>query len=148
MNLDLTEISFHFGAPDKLAYAVRLLRKAVAAGARVLVLGQPELVQRLDAALWTIAPSEFLPHCLVDASEQVLAMSRVVLAEEGGLSPAALMPVLVNLGTQMPQAFERHQRVIEVVSTDEDDRALARQRWKDYSARGFTIVRHDLQLRS
>ena len=31
----MTEIAFHFNAPDKLAYACRLLRKAVASGARV-----------------------------------------------------------------------------------------------------------------
>lgn len=144
----LTEIAFHFGAPDKVAYAVRLLRKAVGAGARVLVLGHPQLVRQLDAALWVSVPTDFLPHCLGGESAQALALSRVVLVDEGAPTPLVDLPVLVNLGAQMPQDLERHRRVIEVVSTDEDDRALARQRWKDYTARGFTIVRHDLQLRS
>lgn len=144
----LTEIAFHFGAADKVAYAVRLLRKAVGTGARVLVLGYPDLVQRLDAALWGSAPTEFFTHCLSDASDRVLAMSSVVLVAEGGPIPSVIMPVLVNLGAQMPQGFEHHQRVIEVVSVDEDDRNLARQRWKSYTALGYTIVRHDLQLRS
>lgn len=144
----LVEIAFHFGAQDKVAYGVRLLRKAVATGARVLVLGHPELVQRLDAALWACAPTDFFPHCLSDAPDQTLALSSVVLAAEGGPAPSVLLPVLVNLGSQMPQDFERHQRVIEVVSTDEDDRVLARKRWKNYTALGHIIVRHDLQLRS
>jgi len=56
----LTEIAFHFGAPDKVAYAVRLLRKATGAGARVLVFGNQDLLNRLDASLWASAPMEFL----------------------------------------------------------------------------------------
>lgn len=144
----MTEVAFHFGAPDKLAYAVRLLRKAVGSGARLLVLAPPGLVQQLDAALWASAPTHFLPHCLADAPEKVRALSPVVLADEGGPVLAPDLPVLVNLGVQMPQGFEHYQRVIEVVSTDEEDRVLARQRWKSYAARGFAIVRHDLQLRA
>ena len=37
----MTEVAFHFNAPDKWAYACRLLRKAVAAGAKVVVLAEP-----------------------------------------------------------------------------------------------------------
>ena len=33
----MTEIAFHFNAPDKVAYACRLLRKAVAVNAKVVV---------------------------------------------------------------------------------------------------------------
>lgn len=148
MILAVTEVAFHFGAPDKVAYAVRLLRKAMGAGARVLVLGQAPLVQQLDTALWASAPTEFLPHCFADASAQVLALSAVVLALEGVDAPVHPLPVLVNLGAQMPPNFECHQRVIEVVSTEAEDRAMARERWKRYTARGFDIIRHDLQLRS
>jgi DNA polymerase-3 subunit chi len=144
----LTEVAFHFGAPDKLAYAVRLLRKAVGSGARVLVLAPPVLLQQLDVALWASAPTDFLPHCLLDAPEKLRSLSLVVLADEGSVVNAPDLPVLVNLGAQMPQGFEHHKRLIEVVSTDEEDRATARQRWKTYTARGLDIIRHDLQLRA
>ena len=148
MTSAVTEIAFHHGAPDKLAYALRLLRKAVGTGVRVLVLAPPGLVQQLDAALWATAPTDFLPHCLADAPAQVRALSLVVLADEGAEVSAPDLPVLVNLGAQMPPGFEHHQRVIEVVSTDLDDRVLARQRWKSYAAQGFAILRHDLKLRA
>ena len=144
----VTEIAFHFGAPDKLAYALRLLRKAVGTGVRVLVLAPADLVHQLDAALWASAPADFLPHSLADAPAQVRALSLVVLADEGAPVSAPDLPVLVNLGAQMPQGFDCHQRVIEVVSTDEEDRVLARQRWKSYTARGCAIGRHDLKLRA
>jgi DNA polymerase-3 subunit chi len=144
----LTEVAFHFGAPDKLAYAVRLLRKAVGSGARVLVLAPPALLQQLDAALWASAPTDFLPHCLIDAPEKLRSLSLVVLADEGSVVNAPDLPVLVNLGAQMPQSFEHHQRVIEVVSTDEEDRATARQRWKTYAAQGYAPDSKNLNLRS
>ncbi len=143
-----TEVAFHFGAPDKVAYATRLLRKAVGAGARVLVLGDAEMLQRLDVALWGLAATDFLPHCFASAPAKALALSPVLMADDGLGPPDNAPGVLVNLGELMPVAFERYQRVIEVVSTDEGDRALARQRWKTYTERGFSIVRHDLQLRS
>ena len=39
-------------------------------------------------------------------------------------------------------------RVVEIVSSgDEMDRQDARVRWRDYAARGFSIVRHDLNLK-
>ena len=144
----VTEIAFHHGAPDKLAYALRLLRKAVGTGVRVLVLAPADLVHQLDAALWASAPADFLPHSLADAPAQVRALSLVVLADEGAPVSAPDLPVLVNLGAQMPPGFEHHQRVIEVVSTDLDDRVLARQRWKSYAAQGFAILQHDLKLRA
>ena len=58
----MTEVAFHFNAPDKLAYACRLLRKASGAGARVAVTAEAELLQRLDTALWTFSALDFVAH--------------------------------------------------------------------------------------
>lgn len=148
MSLSVTDVAFHFGAPDKVAYAVRLLRKAVGTGARVLVLADTDTLQRLDAALWSSAATDFFPHCFANAPAQALALSPVVLADDGRGPSGAPLGVLVNLGAAMPHDFERHPRVIEVVSLDEDDRQQARQRWKAYTAQGFAIDRKDLNLRS
>jgi DNA polymerase-3 subunit chi len=56
--------------------------------------------------------------------------------------------VLVNIGDTFPDEFAQFERVIEVVSTRDDDRALARERWRHYTRLGYTIVRHDLELRN
>ena len=80
------------------------------------------------------------------AEPGALAASPVVLTE----TPAQDQPhrqVLLNLGTQLPAGFDRYQRVIEVVSLDDEDRQLARGRWKQYTELGYTIVRHDLNLK-
>lgn len=141
----MTEVAFHFNAPDKLAYACRLLRKAVQSGARVAVAAETEFLRQLDAQLWTFAPLEFVPHCMDGAEASVLALSPVVLTADASRSPHH--GVLVNLGTSVPASFERFERLIEVVALDEDDRAHARRRWKHYADRGYSIVRHDLKLK-
>lgn len=142
----MKDVAFHFNAPDKLAYACRLLRKAVSSGARVVVTAPAEMLRQLDTLLWTFSPLDFVPHALAPGEAPVLAASPVVLAA----SLAQELPhrqVLLNLGTQVPQGFERFERLIEVVSLDEADRQLARGRWKHYADLGHDIVRHDLALK-
>lgn len=139
----MTEIAFHFNAPDKLGYACRLLRKAFGTGARVVVTGEREMLEDLDVALWTFSPLEFVPHCHgARHGERVLARTPVVLADTPSAAPHR--QVLVNLGAPVPEGFEGFERLIEVVSRDDQDRSLARRRWKHYADRGYAIVRHDL----
>ena len=142
----MTEIAFHFNAPDTMAYCCRLLRKAVGGGARVVVTGSPETLAQLDAALWTFSPTDFVPHCSLDSEARIVAASSVILAPTITATPH--QQVLVNLGQQVPAGFERFERVIEVVGLEEEDRQLARGRWKHYTDRGYAITRHDLTLKT
>lgn len=149
----MTEVAFHFNAPDKLAYACRLLRKAVAQGARVVVTAPADTLARLDVLLWTFSQTDFVAHArlpLRDASQAgalaALALSPVVLAEDASAPDLPHRQVLLHLGAGMPQGYAAYARVIEVVSLDEQDRQQARQRWKHYTEQGYAIVRHDLQL--
>ena len=137
----MTEVAFHFNTPDKLGYACRLLRKVVAKGSKAVVTGDAALLSQLDVALWTFAPLEFVPHCREGSAPAVLAASAVVLAGSPGSAPHH--EVLVNLGESVPEGFERFERLIEVVTPNEDDRRHARQRWRHYADRGYAITRHD-----
>ena len=142
----MTEVAFHFNAPDKLAYACRFARKAQRAGAQLVILAPKPVLMDLDRMLWSVSPQDFVAHCFDDADEDQLAASPVVLSAELGATPH--QDVLLNLGAQVPGAFERFSRLIEVVSsTDEQDRGQARMRWKHYASRGYAIVRHDLVLK-
>lgn len=143
----MTEVAFHFGAPDRLAYTCRLLRKAVASGARLVVRADPVTTRALDAALWSVTPVDFISHCEASASEAMQSRSAVLLAPTP-MRPDSARSVLVNLADDVPESFEQFQRVIEVVSTDEQDRSQARRRWKQYTERGYSITRHDLKTRA
>ena len=140
----MTEVAFHFNAPEKLAYACRLLRKACAGGARVVVTGDPALLRELDAALWTFSALDFVPHGQAgQMPPEQLARTPIVLAQVPGDAPHR--QVLVNLGDELPAGFEDFERVIEVVTGDEADRQGARRRWKQYAQGGHSIIRHDLK---
>lgn len=142
----MTEVAFHFNAPDRVAYACRLLRKAVGSGAKLVVTGLPETLQQLDAALWTFSPTDFVPHCFLESEPYVVAASPVILAPS--IQSVPHQQVLVNLGQLVPGGFERFERVIEVVGLDDEDRQLARGRWKHYADLGYAITRHDLALKT
>lgn len=141
----MTEVAFHFNAPDKLAYACRLLRKAAGMGSRVAVTAEADFLQRLDTALWTFSPLDFVPHATDKQGPALLEASPVVLL--GSVLDAPHQQVLLNLGESVPEGFERFERLIEVVSLDDADRSRARERWKHYAARGYAIERKDLVLR-
>ena len=142
----MTEIAFHFNAPDKLAYSCRLLRKIYLSGARVAVTAEPAMLAELDALLWTFTAADFVPHCMAAASPATLALTPVVLAA----SPAghSQLGILVNLGNDLPEGFEGFERLIEVVSLLPQDAQAGRSRWKQYAARGYALKRHDLAQRT
>ena len=139
----MTEVAFHFNVPDKWDYVCRLLRKAVAKGSRVTVIGDAADLQQIDGQLWCLSPTDFVPHCEASAADAAtLAASPVVFCASPGGSPHH--EVLLNLGSSVPSGFERFERLIEVVGGDGDDKARSRQRWKHYQDRGYAIRRHDV----
>jgi DNA polymerase III subunit chi len=139
----MTEIAFHVNAPDKLDYACRLLRATQKKSAQVLVLGQIDALKSLSAKLWALSPTEFLPHCLADASAEVIAHSPIVLSAELPKN-AAESQVLLNIGAVLPTGFERFERLIELVGQDAADLQAARTRWKHYKDRGYALSRYDV----
>ena len=141
----MTEVAFHFNVPDKLAYSCRLLRKAWGSGARVVLMAEPGMLDRLDQLLWTYSALEFLPHCQASASAATLAASPVLLTT--ALEDCPHHDVLVNLGQAVPAGFERFERFIELVSSADEDRAAGRSRWKHYADRGYALKRYDLANR-
>ena len=144
----MTEIAFHFNAPDKVAYACRLLRKAVAANAKAVVVAPKEQMSHLDECLWTFSQLEFLAHCRMDSPQALRQASPVHLASElDAMDALTPRDVLLNLGDKVCAGFEQFARVIEVVTLDDADRQHARSRWKQYTEQGFDIVRHDLKLK-
>jgi DNA polymerase-3 subunit chi len=111
----------------------------------LLVVGAPELIEQLDRLLWTFSDPDFLPHCRSDANPLTVAASPVMLATSlhDQAFNAQSYGVLVNLGREVPENFERFERFIEVVSSADDDRQAARVRWKHYKDRGYALKQHD-----
>ena len=139
----MTDVQFHVVPSDKLTYACRLLRKATGTGAQLVVTAEARLLQELDAALWNMAPHEFLAHGMECCPDAVWQRSPVVLT--ASMLDTPHHQVLVNLGQGVPDGFSRFERLIELISSDDEADVLAgRVRWKHYRDRGYTLVKHDL----
>ena len=137
----MTSIDFYFNAADKLQVACRLAAKAIAQEKRLLIYApQPEAAQRIDRMLWTWPATGFVPHCAVN--DVAAADTPVLIANApDGLTACE---VLLNLDAATPPAFERFERLLEVVSVEDDDRRAARERYRFYRERGYRITDHDL----
>lgn len=137
----MTTIDFYFNAADRLQVACRLAGQAFAQGNRLLVLApEPELANRIDRMLWTSPAIAFVPHCL--ATDALAPDTPVLIALDGASAPAG--GVLLNLSSECPPFFERYERVLEVVSRDEEERRAGRARYAFYRDRGYAIRNHDL----
>ena len=138
----MTDIEFHVNVPDKLQYSCRLLRKAYRSGAKAVVTAEPDLLLQLDQMLWSYSATEFLPHCRGNSAATTMASTPIWLVDTLDVCPAG--SVLINLGQQVPGDFERFERFIEVASSADSDRLAARDRWKYYRDRGYSLKRHEL----
>jgi DNA polymerase-3 subunit chi len=137
----MTRIDFHSNVPDKIAYSCRLVRKARAADCRIVLLAaNPEQLAALDHALWTFSELDFLPH--VSSSDPLAARTPVILTAD----EEAELPhhhILINLRPETPTHFARFERMFEIVSSEEADRAAGRARYRFYQQRGYPLTHHD-----
>ena len=139
----MPQVEFHSGVGDTLRFACRLLRKAWRQGSTVLVTAPAPTLQALDRELWIFETHEFVPHLRVRAGQTLdVALRRTPIWLCEGDAPRPCPKVLVNLGAGLQSELERFERIIEVVSTEAEERLLARTRWRDYEARGLSIKHH------
>ena len=101
---------------------------------------EPEVASRIDKMLWTWPAIGFVPHC---ALHDPLAAETPVLIASDADTPGTC-ELLLNLGGERPPHFERFERLLEVVPTDEAERQAGRSRYRFYLERGYKIANHDL----
>jgi DNA polymerase-3 subunit chi len=136
-------VDFHFNVDHRLHYACRVVRKARAANRTVLAYARDaDRMARFDTALWTFSALDFVPHVYVDSPLAAATPVWLTLADRGD----AVRDVLLNLDDDVPDAdwCARFDRVIEVVSRDEADRAAARNRFRAWRERGVTPTTHEV----
>jgi DNA polymerase-3 subunit chi len=139
----MTRIDFHFNAEHRLHYACRVTRKARAAGKRLVVYARDaDRMAQFDSVLWTFSALDFLPHVYIDSP--LAAATPVLLTLDAARAPTS--DVLLTLDDETPPEFAnliaRYERVIEVVSRNDDDRARARTRFKAYREHGLEPTTH------
>lgn len=137
----MTKVDFYTGSSDKLRTACQLTQKAMQNGVRV-VLGMPDqsTCESMDKLLWQYSVTSFIPHgrCTDETAEQM----PVLLAQDEEKFPHH--ELLISLYHDTPNYFSRFERVIEIISLDEEDSARGRARYKFYRDRGYALRHIDL----
>jgi len=137
----VTKVDFYFGSTDKLRTACQLSHKAVQKGVRTTItIADEASYNALNKLLWNHPITAFIPHCLSDAEEA--KQTPVVLNYNNEVLPHH--DLLISLHDSCVPFFSRFDRVIEIVSQNEDDRRLGRERFKFYRDRGYEIRNTDL----
>jgi DNA polymerase-3 subunit chi len=137
----MTQIDFYTHVEDPIRTACRLAAKAFEREHRVLVsCADADTASRIDRMLWTTPAIAFVPHCYV--SDPLARVTPVVIDYLGAEPPHD--EVLINLRPERPTLFARFQRLIEIVTSEEEDRRAARERFKFYRDRGYELKTHDL----
>lgn len=138
----MTRIDFYHFAQDKLRFACRLAAKAYDSASRVVVWSPDDRVlDAFDQELWTFQQARFVPHCRLESP--LAADTPVILARSGESLPHH--DVLLNLGDDWPPFFASFERVLEIVSRDDEDRARARARYAFYRQRGYELRVNEIE---
>jgi DNA polymerase-3 subunit chi len=132
----VTRIDFYRYAEDKLKFACRLAARVYDKPSRLVVYSDDRArLAEFDRALWTFQATRFVPHCFVESP--AASETPVILAASGEALPHH--EVLLNLSSEWPPFFATFERLLEIVATDEDDKASARKRYSFYRERGYDI---------
>jgi len=134
----MTRIDFHTNIPDKLAYACRLARKAYGARAKIVVLAEsPEQAEALNAAMWTVSDTDFIPHVM--AGDPLAPQTPIVITDNED-SELPHHDMLVNLTRRRPRNFAQFARVFEIISLDDADAAEGRKRYTAYKKESYPLT--------
>jgi DNA polymerase-3 subunit chi len=108
----------------------------------VAVHGEAPALDRLDQALWTFEPLEFVPHVLLPrdgADGARLARTPIVLVKDGASAPAGCR-VAVALGAHALADAAAFDRVIAIVGQAPEQREAGRRLWRECERAGHAVT--------
>ena len=124
-------------------FCCKLVEKAYRAGHDIFIqIDGDERMNSLDDLLWTFRPDSFLPHATANHEELTRANSPIRLGRAGGNQ--GKMDLLINLSTEPSADFSRYQRVSEIISSEESDKVIGRNKFKAYQTQGIRPTHHKI----
>ena len=136
----MTQIEFYSVDPEEtknpFSHLCEVIKRAYRKDQKVFVhTDNRKLAEKIDELLWTQDSKSFLPHQLVDEDPDTRTPIEIGYGQEPTIHP----DVLINLGEQVPLFFSRFNWVFEYAFGDEDNKQKARDRFKFYRERGYSL---------
>jgi DNA polymerase-3 subunit chi len=136
----MTRIDFYFNVPNKLSLISNLVASTLIKHRQVTIFEADEhQANKVSEALWYGKSEDFLPTLL--ANHELAKHAPVLVSWHE--SQLIQDDMLINLTVKEPKFFSRFTQLVEVVSVDEEDKKLARERYKFYRDRGYEIKNID-----
>lgn len=128
---------------DRYHFACRLTEKVYKQGHRAYLHASNDgEVRHLDRLLWTFREGSFIPHGVLDDADPRL--TPVLLGSQR--DPSGEDDVLINLdlAPEIPDFFNRFQRIAEIVDADPERLRAGRTRFRYYRDQGCPLYTHEL----
>ncbi len=143
----MTQVDFHTHIHDRLHYTCRLIRRAFQAQdnplhSRLIIVAEAALLSKMDQYLWTFSALDFLPHTTLENTLQ--RVTPILLASHFDQVPENAC-ILLNLRDALPPCFMQFKRILEVVDTTPEALAAARERYRTYKEKGYTLKNYTYQ---
>jgi DNA polymerase-3 subunit chi len=139
----MPKVEFHIlssaGDDARRRHACQLVDQACQQNKPVFVRVESDAdAQNLDELLWTFRDQAFIPHEVMtpQSPSHPRIMALIGLNES---VPASFQSLLINLSNDIPVQIDDALQVIEVVDADPEHKRQARERYKAYRERGFTL---------
>ena len=126
----------------------QLCEKAIAQEMKVLVYTKSiEQAHQLDELLWSFKADSFLVHNneLGDIEiDNTMSYPIIITADIKDETIPQKHQFLINLSNETPVFSEHFKRIAEMVDKNSDAKEAARERFRSYRDKGYTLNKYDL----
>ncbi len=132
----MTRVQFYSNVTDKQAAIAVLAQRALARkNLMTIIVESEQAAQACSQNLWQHGETSFLPNVL--APDALAKTTPIVIDwQENQLCQD---DILINLSNSQLTVFSRFKHLVELVGTDEQEKVLARERYKFYRDRGYEV---------
>ncbi|MSQ80789.1 MAG: DNA polymerase III subunit chi [Candidatus Methylopumilus sp.] len=129
----MTYIDFYFNVENKFNKIYEILEKEVFRKRKMFIaVNDFNNAEALSNFLYAHSASSFLPHTIGNHEENTpihIHWDHEMMTDD----------FIINLKSDISPLFSRYLRLIEIVSHDNEDKKMARERLKFYRDRGYEI---------
>ncbi|MCU7939068.1 MAG: DNA polymerase III subunit chi [gamma proteobacterium symbiont of Bathyaustriella thionipta] len=126
----------------------QLCEKAIAQHMNVFIYTQSiEQAHQLDELLWTFKPDNFLTHkneLSEIETDSTFTYPIIISSDVKNATKSQHYQFLINLSNESPDLLANFKRIAEMVGKAPDDKEIARNRYRFYRDKGYTLNKYDL----